>query len=359
MRNRRLLILCPFPNGRAPSQRFRFEQYVEAWEREGFEVVQAPFWDERTFAVLYKKGFTGRKVLGFMRGLARRAKTMLATGQYDYVFIHLGAVPAGPPLVEALCMLRNWRVIYDIDDAIFLGAGSTANPIVSLLRSGAYVEFVAKHAHKVVVVNPFLASWAQRLNDDVRLIPTTIDPRYHRPRPAGAVADRIVLGWTGTFMTNPYLDIVREALAELQKERAFTLRVISNVDPGFPDLANYEFVPWRKETEIEDLWPIDVGLMPVPEVLTAKAKVGFKAIQYSALEIPSIVSDAGSGREVVEDGVTGFVVKNDTAAWLHALRTLIDAPELRRRMAAAARDRIMARYSVPAQESAYRSLLRD
>ncbi len=357
MRTRRLLILCPFPNGRSPSQRFRFEQYIEAWQREGFEVVQAPFWDEDTAAVLYKKGFTRRKVLGFVRGLGRRAKTMLKASRYDYVFVHLGAVPAGPPLVEALCFMRGWRVIYDIDDAIFLGGGSAANPVVGLLRSGAYVRFVAKHADKVVVVNPFLETWARRLNDDVRLIPTTIDPRYHRPRPAGTDAERVVLGWTGTFTTNVYLDVIREALVALQKERDFTLRVISDIDPGFPELTNYDFVRWRKETEIEDLWPMDVGLMPLTGALVAKAKVGFKAIQYSALAITSVVSDEGSGREVVEDGVTGLVVQNDTASWLRALRSLIDEPTLRRSMGAAARERIMARYSVPAQEPAYRSLL--
>jgi glycosyltransferase involved in cell wall biosynthesis len=256
-------------------------------------------------------------------------------------------------------MLRDWRVIYDIDDAIFLGVGSTSNPIVGLLRSGEYVKYVTKRAHKVVVVNPFLENWARELNDEVHLIPTTIDPRYHRPRPPGPPPGRIVLGWTGTFTTNLYLDLVREALALLQKEREFTLRVISDVDPGFPDLDHYEFLKWRRETEIEDLWPIDVGLMPLTNVLIAKGKVGFKAIQYAALEIPSVVSDEGSGREVVEDGVTGLVVQNDTESWLKALRMLIDDPAMRKRMGAAGRDRIMARYSVPAQERAYQSLLRD
>jgi glycosyltransferase involved in cell wall biosynthesis len=355
----RILVLCPFPHGLGPSQRFRFEQYLGAWRQEGHEVVQASFWDVETLSILYQRGFTQKKVRGFLRGLGRQLRAVLATGSYDYAFVHLAAVPAGPPLIEAVCLLRGWRVIFDIDDAIFLGVASHANPLARVFRSGAYVEYITKRAEKVVVVNPFLEAWARRLNDDVRLIPTTIDPEYHRPRPDRRSGERVVLGWTGTFTTNAYLDILRPALVLLQEERDFTLRVISNVDPEFPELRRYEFVKWRKETEIEDLWPIDVGLMPLDRSTVSMGKVGFKAIQFAALEVPSVVSDEGSGRQVVEDGVTGFVLSNDTASWVAALRRLIDDPALRARLGAAARARILARYSIPAQLRAYCALVSD
>src|SRR5205807_3895857 len=117
---------------------------------------------------------------------------------------------------------------------------------------------------------------------------------------------RPVIGWTGTKSTTYYLDLVRPALRRLAAMREFDLLVIADVDPGFPEIANYRFVPWRKETEIEDLMRIDIGVMPVPDDLWVRGKVGFKAIQYAALEIPAVVSDVGSGREVVDDGVTGL-----------------------------------------------------
>lgn len=355
--HKRILVLSPFPPGRMPSQRFRFEQYLSTWERAGFEVVQREFWDRETAAILYKKGRTARKALGFARGFARRLRTVLGGETFDYVFVHLGAVPAGPPIVEALCLLRGWRVIYDIDDAIFLSITSAANPAARLLRSGKFIEYVTRRAETVVVVNPFLERWAKERNPRVRLIPTTIDPAYHRPRPPSAEGEVPVLGWTGTFSTSAFLDLIRPALVELQKTHDFELRVVCDVDPKFPELRRYTYLPWRLETEIEDLWPIDVGLMPVNDSEMAKAKVGFKAIQYSALEIPSVVSDEGSGREVVEDGVTGLVVRNDVAAWVSALKTLLDDPSRRKRMGVAAREKIMGRYSVPAQAPAYLSLV--
>jgi len=359
MSSKRVLVLCPFPNGGMPSQRFRFEQYLESWRREGYEVVQSAFWDAEAARILYKEGKFAQKVLGFGRGFLRQLRAVVATGEYDCVFVHLGAMAAGPPIIEALCLRRGWPMVFDIDDAIFLGTASKANPVARFLRSGKYIEYVTRRADKVVVVNSFLQDWASRFNDDVRLIPTTIDPRYHRPPPQPRSGERVVIGWTGTFTTTVYLDVVREALVELQKERDFTLRVICNVDPKFPELRHYEFVQWQEKTEIEDLWPIDIGLMPLTGSTISKGKVGFKAIQYSALEIPSVVSDHGSGRDVVEDGVTGVVVPNDTASWVAALRTLIDDAPLRKRLGEAARTKILGRYSVPAQERAYCDLLRS
>ena len=272
------------------------------------------------------------------------------------MFVHLGAVPVGPPVFEALYKLRGAHIIFDLDDALFMGVSSSANPLAKLFRSGKFIERTVRLADKVVVTNPYLERWARRFNDDVRQIPTTIDPEVHHPPPQKLPNPRPVLGWTGTFTTAAYLEVIRPFLRELQNTHDFTLRVICNTDPGFPELKHYEFVPWRKETEIEDLWPIDIGLMPLDASTFVKGKLGFKAIQYSALEIPSVVSDEGSGREVVEDGVTGFTVANTCEAWCTALRTLLDDPGLRAKMGEAARAKVLARYAVPAQAHAYRAL---
>lgn len=353
---KKLLILCPYPPGTAASQRFRFEQYIPALEQNGFEVTQASFWDEATWKVLYKPGHLSQKVRGTVTGFLRRLKLVLESHDYDYVFIHLEATPIGPPIVEALLMLLRRKLVYDIDDAIFMAKTSKSNRLVSALRWRSKVGFVAKHSYKVTAVNPFLEEWARQFTDSVILVPTTIDPEYHRPAAEPATHLIPVLGWTGSHSTAPYLDLIRPVLAELQKEQAFRLRVICNTDPGFKELDDYEFVPWREETEIPDLQTIDIGLMPVPDTTWARGKVGFKAIQYSAVGIPPIVSDVGSGREVVDDGRTGLVVPNEPEAWRQAILRLLRDEPLRKRMGEAARAHVLARYSIPAQTPTYLGL---
>ncbi len=363
-RRPRILFLCPYPHGRMPSQRFRFEQYLPILEAHGFEVRQEPFLDEETTRIIHQAGHTPEKVSGVLRGFVRRVALLRQARDFDFVFIHLEAAPVGPPVIEAALFAMGKPVIYDIDDLIFVAKTQRANWLAAPFRWRSKVAWTAKHAKSVVGVNPFLVDWARQHNPDTRLIPTTIDPTRHRPAPRAGVSDASEanqtprLGWTGTRTTAPYLDVIRPALAELERTHRFTLRVVCDRDPGF-SLERYEFVPWREATEIEDLWPIDVGVMPVPDDGFSKGKVGFKAIQFSALEIPCVVSDVGSGREVVQDGVTGLVVPNTTDAWVGALRRLLEDAAARRTMGQAARGRVLATYSIPAQTQSYLSLFQD
>lgn len=351
---KRILILCPYPAGRAPSQRFRFEQYLGLLRQQGFKITQESFWDEAAWDVLYKPGHRAAKVAGVMRGIARRLRTVARARDYDYVFIHLAAMPVGPPVIEALLAMLGRRIIYDIDDAIFLRNPNAKRSLLDdLVRWRSKVAFTTKHSYKVLSTNAFLVDWASKLNERVFMIPTTVDPDYHTPGPEKQATGPVVLGWTGTHTTAPYLEVIRPALKRLQARHPFRFRVICNIDPGFPELDDYEFVPWRKETEIEDLRAIDIGLMPLPEEPWTHGKLGFKAIQYGALGIPAVVSNVGSGGEVIEDERTGLLVANTEDAWVDALLTLLSDETVRRAMGAAARAHVLARFSIPSQAHAY------
>lgn len=340
-----------YPVDTAAGQRFRIEQYLPALSAAGFEIHQMPFWDRKTYEILYKPGQLLKKALGTIKGLWRRAQLLRRLDHYDCAFVHLQASPIGPAFLEKALQRKGIPFVYDIDDAIFLAKTSDFNKVASIGRKGAKVANITKMASAVTVVNSFVETWARQHNSAVTRIPTTIDPNYHKPLPnqkSALPAQPVVIGWTGTFSTLRYLDVVHEALMALSKERDFTLRIICNAEPALKGLHNVEFVPWRKETEIADLMPFDIGIMPVADELWARGKVGFKAIQYGALEIPSVVSDVGCGRDVVEDGKTGFVVDNTQEAWVNALRTLIDDPNLRHQMGVEARRKILREYSVPA-----------
>lgn len=357
---RRVLILCPYPFGTAPGQRFRYEQYLEALREDGIVLTIAPFLPEFSASVLYLKGYFFRKAAGVVVGFIRRLWTIASSLRYDWVFIFREAAPLGPPIIEGLLFLLGRKVVYDFDDAIYLTNTSRANRFLSFLKWPSKVEFAAKHATRVSVCNPHLKSWAERVNRDVRLLPTTIDPQYHR----SSRTDRgkrlpIVIGWTGTNTTAPYLKIAAPALRELSGEFDFEFRVICDIDPGPFGLKNYRFVRWREASEIADLDAIDIGIMPVPTDEWGKGKVGFKAIQYSAMGIPTVASAAGSGPEVIDHGKTGFLVDDSPKAWGNALGTLLSDPARIPAMGEAARIRILARYSVPSQTPNYLALFKE
>ena len=81
----------------------------------------------------------------------------------------------------------------------------------------------------------------------------------------------------------------------------------------------------------------------VPELL------GQTLLEGMACGIPAICTNVASMPEVVEDGVTGFVVPpNDPAALRGKLLWLRDHPEQARRMGEAARRRVVERFTWPA-----------
>ncbi len=356
-KNIKVLILCPYPKRAAPGQRFRYEQYLEILNKANIETVIEPFLSDSAMEVLYKPGHYLLKIRNVVAGFFSRFLLMFCVFGYDYIFIFREASPLGAPIFEFLLFLLKRRIIYDYDDAIFIRIKSSVNPLVWMLKWTSKVKYITRHSYKVVVCNRFLLDWASRYNQNPVLIPTTIDPSYHKPlNKKQDVRILPVIGWTGSFSNLSYLEIVRPVLKALQDKYDFEFRVICDIDPDSTELKNYRFVKWSLETEIIDLGAFDIGLMPVPEGTWEKGKVGFKGIQYSALEIAPVVSSVGSGHEVVEHGKTGFVVDNTESDWYEALERLLKSPNIIVPFGKAARAKILEEYSVPSQASAYISL---
>ena len=353
----KILFLMPYPQGQAPSQRFRFEQYLGALAAAGHTYRLESFLSPATWAILYKPGQTIAKAVGIAAGLGRRLGLLLRVPAYDFVFIHREAAPLGPPLLEWLIakVLRK-RIIYDFDDAIWLANTSEANRIAAGLKWHQKVASICRWAYKNSCGNDYLAAYARQFNPHSLVNPTTIDTEHlHNQVRDQAAPGRLIIGWTGTHSTLKYLDQLVPVLAQLEAEGLdFEFRVISNQPPALP-MRSLVFVPWRKATEIADLLAFHVGLMPLEDDLWAQGKCAFKALQYMALGIPALVSPVGMNTQVVQNDYNGYVCAT-AADWEARLRQLLADPSLRQQLGAAARATVVARYSVQANRANFLGL---
>ncbi|MDO7853069.1 glycosyltransferase family 4 protein [Hymenobacter convexus] len=343
----RILFIVPYPAGRAPSQRFRFEQYFDILTAAGHRYEVAPFISVATWNILYKPGQSLRKAQGILMGFLRRFALLFSVPAFDFVFIHREAAPVGPPVFEwIISKLLRKKIIYDFDDAIWLANTSEANKIAAGVKWHHKVADICAWAYKNSCGNAYLAAYARQFNPVAVVNPTTIDTVHlHNQVRDQAAPGRLIIGWTGTHSTLKYLDQVVPVLAKLEAEGLdFEFRVISNQPPQFP-LRSLVFLPWRKETEIADLLGFHVGLMPLEDDPWAKGKCAFKALQYMALGVPALVSPVGMNTEVVQHGYNGFVCATP-AEWEASLRQLLADAGLRQRLGQAARATIEARYSV-------------
>lgn len=344
----RILFVVPYPPGKAPSQRFRFEQYFAILTEAGHTYQVAPFLSDATWAILYKPGHTLAKVLGILLGFVRRVGLLFTVPSYDFIFIHREAAPIGPPVLEWLiAKVFGKKIIYDFDDAIWMKDPASEQTFISSLKWQQKVRQICRWAYKVSCGNQYLCSYARQFNPNSFINPTTLDTEHlHNRIRDQHHAGRPIIGWTGTHTTLRHLDLVWPVLSRLEQEgHAFEFRVISNQPPGHTALRALSYVPWRKDTEIEDLSQFHLGLMPLVDDPWARGKCAFKALQYMALGMPALVSPVGMNTEVVQDGYNGFVC-DQQEQWYAALRQLLTNETLRATQGAAARQTIVERYSV-------------
>ncbi len=351
----RIVIFAPYPKGTAPSQRFRFEQYLPLLEKEGYEIVYNSFLTEKTWQLLYKEGNHSKKALGIIGGFLRRCKSIFKLKKSDIIFIHREMAHIGPPVFEwMLAKILKRKYIYDFDDAIWLSNYSESNAKVHRLKAYWKVKYCIKWADHLCVGNDYLAEYAQTFNSKITIVPTTIDIENHHNLITDYQNTPVVIGWTGTQTTLRYLEEVIPILVDLEKDYDFIFRVISNEKPEF-DLNSLEYRQWNKSMEIEDLATFQIGIMPLVDDQWSKGKCGFKALQYMALGIPTVLSPVGINKKIVKNGENGYLCAS-ADEWKASLIQLILNPELRQSMGQSGRKTIIKNYSVKANLSVYLSV---
>ena len=339
----RVLALVPYPADRAPGQRYRIEQWAPLLRRAGVQVTLSPFLSRRGMDLLYEPGHVAAKAQEVLRGYLKRLADVLLPGSADVIFVYREAALLGPAWIEQVLGLRR-PLVFDFDDAIYLADTSQANAWSRWLKSVTKIETICRVARHVTVGNEFLAGYAKDWARQVTVIPSTIDTDVYQIQPR--TQNRVpVIGWTGSVTTVPYLMAVAPALRRLREKREFELRVIgAKVD--IEGLA-VRCLPWRAETEPDDLRALDVGLMPLLDDEWSRGKCGMKALQYMALGIPPVVSPVGVNTTIVRDGVNGFYACTEKE-WIDRIALLLEDEPLRRSLGQEARRTVEESYSARA-----------
>lgn len=357
----RVLFMAKHRPGRAPSQRFRFEQVLPYLRQSGIECDVSYLLSQDEDRTFYGRGDVLGKARVALRSLdQRRVETSLAyLARYDVVYLQREALFFGPPLLERRIERARPKLVFDFDDAVWVHGISAANRAFAWLKFSRKTADIIRFADVVVAGNPFLAAYAREQGaTDIRIIPTTIDTDQYVPGEHDSRPDRpVCIGWSGSFSTVVHFETALGALRRIKKRFGdhVCFKLIGDASYARPEL-DLQGQPWRRETEIDDLREIDIGLMPLPDIEWAKGKCALKGLQYMALEIPTIMSPVGVNTEVIDDGIDGFLASTEDE-WVDRISRLVEDSELRRRMGAAGRKTVLERYSLVSQRVRYRQLL--
>ena len=209
----------------------------------------------------------------------------------------------------------------------------------------------------MIAGNQYLADYAASYNDNVKIIPTTIDTDlYQRIQHK---KDKVCIGWSGSVTTIQHFEFAIPFLTKILKKYGDKVyfKVIGDGDYSNEEL-NLKGLSWNKNTEISDLSEIDIGIMPLPNDEWAKGKCGLKGLQYMALEIATIMSPVGVNTEIIEDGKNGFIA-DDHEEWVEKISKLIEHPDLREEMGKEARKTVIDQYSVEANRDLYLTYFKE
>ncbi len=340
----RIFFIHPYPKGTAASQRFRFEQFEEELVAEGHELIWCPFWDEGTWSNLYSSGTFLPKMWSVFKGCLKRLRLLGKINKGDFVFVHREAVPVGPAWFESI--VRNIveaKVIYDFDDAIWLKNTSSSNKGWARLKSYKKIKRICGYAEKVVVGNQFLADYASQFNKHVQIIPTVVDAERYHNRTVDHSKRPLVIGWTGSHSTLPYLEELVPVIKDLQREYEFEFHVISDARPPF-EMESMKYVKWDADKEIDQLLQFNIGVMPLKDNDWSRGKCGFKAIQYLSLGIPAVVSPVGVNEHIVTNNENGLLCATEND-WRARLADLLVNPNEIERLGAKARSSIIGKFT--------------
>lgn len=357
---KRMLVICPFPEGCAAQQRLKYEQYFADWRAHGWEIEVSPFLDRKAWDVLYRTGNLVAKVLGTLKGYLRRFDDLPRVANYDLVYVCMWGTPFFGPRFEKLLRRRAKALVYDIEDNVLEGTQGQAdnpNPLSRMLKRQAKFLYLIEHADHVITSSPFLNETCLAINrvKACTYISSSVDTERFQPATRYSNEQPVTVGWTGTFSSKVYLDLLRGVFQRLAQKIPYRLRVIGNFEYELPGV-DLEVVQWSAAEEVAQLQALDVGVYPLPIDDWVLGKSGLKAIQYMAFGLPCVATEVGTTPMLIRDGQNGVLVKTE-AEWEDALETLIRDPALRRKLGEAARKDAVEKYSLAAIAGEYRAVI--
>lgn len=324
----------------APSSRFRVQQFLPHFRQHGIDSRVVAGYGSRYNKIASTRWAAPYKLAARMQSFVRS----LNASRYDILFIQRPILPF-TALPEEILYRLNSRIIFDVDDAIFLGADSQESP----LRRQTF-ERCVELSSRYIAGNEFLAAHGKHPRKTT-VIPTVIDTDLYRPAPPDAASfrDQVVIGWIGSPTTLRYVDQVLPALKAVRDRypQAIVRIVCSHMPAHLAQEERFEFIPWSKTTEIASIQSFDIGIMPMEDTLISQGKCGFKMIQYMGTGVAVVSSPIGANATIFEDSNAGALATTQQE-WIDALSHLIEDAPYRQNCAQNARRHAVEKYSVKA-----------
>lgn len=346
----KILFVCLHRADRNPSQRFRFEQYITALEQAGFQCTFSYLLNQSDDKHFYTPGNYLQKGGILLKSIWKRLREIVGK-KHDIVFVQREAFMLGTAFFEKQFSKRS-KVVFDFDDSIWIQGVSEGNKSLSFLKKPDKTKDIIKAADRIFAGNRYLADYALQWNTHVTIIPTTIDTDLYCPAEKHT-RNTVCIGWSGSFTTLAHFKLSLGALKRIKDKYKSKVEIKVIGDGSYVnEELSIKGLPWRMDTELDDLRKIDIGIMPLEDDEWSNGKCGLKGLQYMSLGIATIMSPVGVNKEIIQEGENGLLATTEDE-WVEKLSLLIEDNVLRAGIGAAGRRTVEKFYSVNAWKEVY------
>lgn len=350
----KIAILTRYENYGA-SSRVRFYQYLDYFSYSSLNFFVFPFIDNQYIYSIQNRKRSAFKIL---LSIFKRLNILLKLKNYDLIWVEKEFIPFAPKIIEDLVSLlfRN-KYIVDYDDAVFHNFDNHPSKLIKFLYKNKY-NLTMVNSFQVIVGNKYLKNKCDQLNvKNCSIIPSVINDFYYFSKPINTNKNfnNFTIGWIGSAATTHYLEIVKEALNSIC-ENYSNIKIILIGSSNFKFKHNITREKWSLENEINIINNFDIGIMPLNSDNFSLGKCGFKIIQYMSLGVPVIASNVGFNKEIIDNGINGFLV-NNTEEWIKYFKLLINDRALRIKLGSQARKKAYEYFSINTNKKKIFSIL--
>jgi glycosyltransferase involved in cell wall biosynthesis len=232
------------------------------------------------------------------------------------------------------------RTIFDIDDDYW--CINPSNPAYEFWSEPGKLDNlvrVIRACQRVTTTTEPLRRVVERFNPNVSILPNMLPPAYWpaEGKPPKLTND-LIIGWAGSPTHYEDLHDVTSVIPQILDRYPEIEVWFGGIYPGY--FPEHERLRYLKPVQLEDyahlLYEFDIGIAPLQDHRFNVAKSDLKLLEYSMIGLPIIAQRVAPYENSLKHGETGFFARNPKD-WLKHLTRLIEEPELRVRLATAAR----------------------
>lgn len=272
---------------------------------------------------------------------------------------------------DGIALIRKYQVehgkklVVECDDGLELNDDSPFKQDHDRTDAKFVITRTMEIADLITTTTDYLADQLRVYNDNVTVLPNTIDlDRWDVPYKKNE-SNQIRIGWAGSITHLDDMKMIVEPIKKICKEFS-KVQLIFIGDPRVSDL--FKGLPVELMQSVPfDVWPsklasmqLDIGLAPLRNTYFNKCKSNIKWMEYSMAHVAGVFSPTIYQLNNEHfDGMYGQIAENEDQ-WYRCIKNYIICPELREDIVKRARSCITTSHTFKTEgklwEVAYRRL---